>query len=58
MKLKINNVPGYNGTIDIKTDSDGTPLSLFWRKRLQDSKIDNCVGIVTASTPKNKGVKA
>lgn len=54
MKLKINNISGYNGIIEIETDSEGTPLSLFWRKRLQDSKLDKCVEIILPSAPKLK----
>ena len=54
MKLKINKVKGYTRTIEIETDSEGTPLSLFWRKRLQDSKLDKCVEIILPSAPKLK----
>ena len=54
MKLKINKVNGYTGTIEIETDFQGTPLSLFWRKRLQDSKLDKCVEIILPSAPKLK----
>ena len=46
MKLKINKVPGYNGVVNIETDFQGTPKLLFWRRRLQDAKIDNCVEII------------
>lgn len=45
MKLKINNVPGYSGTIDIE-DVKGIPTNPFWRKRLKDAKTDNCVEVV------------
>lgn len=27
-------------------DIDGVPTSLFWRNRIKDSAIDNCVEIV------------
>lgn len=46
MKLKINNVPGYSGTVEIKTDKNDVPLDRFWRRRLKESKIDNCVEII------------
>lgn len=27
-------------------DIDGTPTELFWRNRIKDSAIDNCIEIV------------
>jgi len=37
-------------------DQDGVPTDLFWRNRLKDSAIDNCIEIVNQviSTQKNK----
>lgn len=32
--------------ISIQVDTDGTPLDRYWRNRLRDSVIDNCVEIV------------
>lgn len=52
MKLKINNVSGYSGTVEIKTDVNNIPLERFWRRRLKDAKIDNCVEIVKISESK------
>ena len=46
MKLKINNVKGYSGIIEVETDSEGLPLDKFWRNRLKDSEIDGCVEAV------------
>lgn len=46
MRLKINNVSGHAGTIDIQTDENGVPLNRFWRKRLKDAAIDQCVEIM------------
>lgn len=46
MKLKINNVPGYSGTITIETDGAGMPISKFWRRRIKDAEIDKCVEII------------
>ena len=54
MKLKINKVAGYTGTIEIETDSEGTPKLLFWRRRLEDSKIDGCVEVIKAAPSKSK----
>lgn len=45
MNLKINNVPGFSGTITIE-DNAGIPVDRFWRNRLKDAKIDNCVEVV------------
>ena len=50
--LKINNVPGYSGTVTIDADKNGTPLEKFWRKRMKEAEADNCVEVVTASKPK------
>lgn len=56
MNLKINNVAGYSGTVSIKTNSNDVPLLKFWRKRLRDSKIDNCVELIPKKEkPKSKG---
>lgn len=54
IKLKINNVKGYSGIIPIETDSKRVPLSKFWRDRLKDAKIDNCVEIVKQKRGSNK----
>jgi hypothetical protein len=32
--------------IKITCDSNGTPTDLFWRARLKDSEIDNCIEFV------------
>lgn len=50
MKIKINNVTGFAGTLTIQTDENGVPLERFWRKRLKDAETDNCIEIV--KTPK------
>ena len=49
IKLKINNVPGYSGVVNVKTDAMGTPLEKFWRNRLKDAEMDQCVEIVKAT---------
>jgi len=53
-KLKINSVPGYTGTVTIKTNSNGIPLDKFWRNRIKESELDNCVEIVKPYAPKKK----
>ena len=50
MKLKVNNVPGFSGTIDIE-DNGGIPVDRFWRNRLKDAEIDNCVEVVNETKP-------
>lgn len=39
-------------TVRIKCDKDGTPIDAYWRRRMKDSAIDNCVEIVVSSRPK------
>lgn len=58
MKLKINNVPGYSGTVTIQADANGIPLERFWRNRLKDAKFDQCVEVVKPSRAKTKQEKA
>lgn len=38
-------VPGKRKKI--KVDKNGIPLDHYWRRRLEDSKIDGCVEIVS-----------
>lgn len=51
MQIKINNLPGYaaGSVIDIETDASGIPLDKFWRKRLKDAKIDQCIEVFKPS---------
>jgi len=53
-KLKINNVLGYSGTITIQTDKYGVPLQKFWRNRLKDAELDECVEIVKTTRKRKK----
>ena len=46
IKIKINNLPGFAGTLTIQTDKDDVPLERFWRKRLKDAETDNCIEIL------------
>ena len=55
MKLKLNKpMMGYDAgrKITIQTDASGVPLEKFWRRRLKDAKIDNCVEEIKLSKPK------
>lgn len=36
---------GVGQELEIKTDKKGVPLELFWRNRVKDSAIDNCISI-------------
>lgn len=38
----------------IFVDSEGTPLDHFWRSRLKDSAIDDCIEVINKSTKKSK----
>jgi len=48
VKIKIN-IPlrNYkkNEIIDIQVDKDDIPQERYWRNRIRDAKIDNCVTI-------------
>jgi len=60
MRLKLNQpMAGYEAghTVTIQTDSCGVPLEKFWRRRLKDAKIDNCVEVVKASKSKQEKTK-
>lgn len=58
LKLKINHVPGYSGTVTVQTDESGVPLERFWRNRLKDAEADNCVEVVKTRTQTAKKEKA
>jgi len=56
IKIKINkNLPNFSaGTeLTLSVDDFGTPFDNFWRNRLKDSSIDNCIEIIK-STKKSK----
>lgn len=42
--------------INIEVDSKNIPLDRFWRARLEDSKIDNCVEVIKRK-PKSKQIQ-
>lgn len=62
MKLQLNqNLSTPKGKllkgaiVDVLCDENSIPLDVFWRRRLEDSKIDNCVEILkTVSQSKSK----
>ena len=43
--------------VTVKTDISGIPLEKFWRRRLRDANIDNCVEVVKASKQKQGKTK-
>ena len=56
MKIKLNiSMKGYakGQEITIK-DINGVPTDPFWRRRLEDSEIDNCIEIVQTKPLKEK----
>lgn len=49
IKLKLNNdLAGKKSGAEIfvDTDNEGIPLEHYWRNRLADAEIDNCVSIL------------
>ncbi len=36
--------------IKVKVDKAGTPIERYWRDRLKDAEIDNCVNFVDRKT--------
>lgn len=61
MKIKLNtDLSGFRKgrIINVNVDEEGTILNQFWRARLEDSKIDNCVEVVIEKkTKSNKRAK-
>jgi hypothetical protein len=56
MKIRIDNVTGFSGTIDVP-DVDGIPTERFWRNRLKDAELDGCCEVVKPRTNKRKEKK-
>ena len=57
MKIKLNApMQGYEAgrEVTIECDSSGVPLKKFWRRRLKDAKIDNCLEVVKPSKSKKE----
>ena len=59
MKIKLNmDIAGHkkNRIIEV-LDRDGVPVDEFWRKRLKDSTIDNCIELVSEKAPTGESKK-
>ena len=50
------NIGGKNkgDLISIEVDREGTPINRYWRDRVKDSEIDNCVEFVDEKEPEKK----
>ena len=49
IKIKLNVALKNHGSgsiIEIETDNEGTPIDIYWCRRLKDAEIDKCVEIV------------
>ncbi len=44
--------------LKIEVDKEGTPLDRYWRDRLKDAKIDNCVEFVGSKSTTKPSTKA
>ena len=54
IKFKLNTpMAGYEAgrEVAVQTDEAGVPLEKFWRRRIRDAKIDNCVEVVAQPKP-------
>lgn len=51
--ILIHRVAGYrpDHKVVVATDSEGTPLDLFWRRRLRDAKRDHCCEVLNPAAP-------
>ena len=57
IELKLNAaLRGHDAgtTVKIRVDGKGIPLDFYWRERIKDSKIDNCVSLVGKKQPAKK----
>jgi hypothetical protein len=56
MKLKLNiDLKGHKkGDVVRIKDIDGVPVEPYWRKRLKDAQIDNCVELYTEEKTTSK----
>jgi len=61
IKLKANvNIKTSKGivrkdkVVELISDGSGLPIDIFWRRRLEDSKKDNCVEVISAVKSKFK----
>lgn len=60
-KIRLNApLRGHNQgeTIQIDTDKEGVPIAKYWRDRLKDAQIDDCIELIKEKTNKSdKGSK-
>jgi len=57
MEIKVNKELGLHKageTVHVPINKWGKPTDRFWRKRLRDAPIDNCVTVVEPSEPEPK----
>ena len=52
LKLSVGLKGHKEGHVVILNSKDGLPVDPYWRKRIKDSEVDNCVEIVPKSVPK------
>jgi hypothetical protein len=60
MKVKLNkNIAPYKAgrEINIACDEHNIPLEKFWRDRLKDSEIDNCLTVISEEKVNTKSKK-
>ncbi len=56
--ILIHRVAGHapESEVVVATDSEGTPLDLFWRRRLRDAERDNCCEVLSPAAPEPPAV--
>lgn len=61
IKIKIlkelqnnNKIYKINDELEIEADENSIPLNKFWRNRIKDAKIDNCIEILNNKVKKLK----
>lgn len=60
LKLKLNVdllTFSKNAELEIDCDEENTPLDRFWRNRVNDSKIDNCVTVLNVASKEDAAPK-
>lgn len=61
IEIKVNKELGLHRageTVHIPINKWGKPKDRFWRNRLRDAVIDNCVSVVQPPEPKKKAKKS
>jgi hypothetical protein len=43
--------------VTIKVDGDGVPMERYWRDRLHDAKVDNCIEFITSTSKRKQETK-